>query len=157
MDRIMYLVKSNIFHIYKLIRFCSLKWSISTMKKDTEIIRACFLKTVQCTTESRKMWTYWIILNSGIQSVRKSLMTFEWRRSSVSIFVGIEIWCMRRYTTFGYWKKICWMSIKWWICIHTKCSIRRHWYSWMNKTKHIKQWTLNPRNSFHINLSGLRT
>lgn len=101
MDRIMYLAISNIFHIYKLMGLHSLKWSIATQNKDEDIINACILNTeVQCSTESRKMLMYWIILNSGILNVCKSFMALEWRRSSASMLLGMEICCVRQCVTF---------------------------------------------------------
>ena len=150
MDRIMYLVKSNVFHIYKLMGWHSLKWSIATHNKDTEIINACFLKTeVRCTTENRKMLIYWEILNSGKLNVWKA--SWLWSEGELSQQApGDGMYCMRQYITFGGWEEICSKSIKSRICFHSKCSMRRH-RGWI-KNQYIKQWALNSRNSLPMNL-----
>lgn len=98
----MYFVRSNIFHIYKLMGLYSLKWSIATQNKDTGIINACFLKTeVQCTTESREMWIYWVILNSRIHESGKDSGGLECRRSSATCLVGdrdvLAAWSHRQH------------------------------------------------------------
>lgn len=129
MDRIMYLVKSNVFHIYKLMGWHSLKWSMITNNKDTGIVNACFLKTeVQCAAESRGCWC---IEDYSTQEYWTSEKAYGFEVKQPSQHAPGDVMCyMRRHLTFGGWGEICVKSIKSGICFHTKCSMKRH-HGWI--------------------------